>query len=66
MLATQRGYEARMAQVLAIPPLAELNTMAFADLFLEDIRAYREERLSTAWRGADLNRRGAGADAAAA
>ena len=55
-----------MAQALAIPPLAELNTMAFADLFLEDIRAYREERLSTAWRGADLNRRGAGADAAAA
>jgi uncharacterized protein (TIGR00290 family) len=41
-------YEARMAQALAIPPLAELDTMAFADLFLEDIRAYREERLSTA------------------
>ena len=41
-------YEARMAQALVAPPLAGVGTMAFADLFLEDIRAYREERLSTA------------------
>jgi uncharacterized protein (TIGR00290 family) len=30
---------------LAAPPLAEVETIAFADLFLADIRAYREERL---------------------
>ena len=41
-------YEARMANALAVPPLAGVGTMAFADLFLEDIRAYREERLSGA------------------
>ena len=41
-------YEARMAQALAVPPLAGVGTMAFADLFLEDIRAYREERLAAA------------------
>jgi uncharacterized protein (TIGR00290 family) len=28
------------------PPLAEVETFAFADLFLADIRAYREERLT--------------------
>jgi uncharacterized protein (TIGR00290 family) len=38
-------YEARMAAALAAPPLAEATTMAFADLYLEEIRAYREERL---------------------
>lgn len=41
-------YEARTAQALAVPPLSGLRTMAFADLFLQDIRAYREERLATA------------------
>ena len=44
-------YEARMAQALAAPELAGVDCMAFADLFLEDIRAYREERLAGAgWR----------------
>jgi uncharacterized protein (TIGR00290 family) len=38
-------YEERMATALAAPPLAEVETIAFADLFLEEIRAYREERL---------------------
>ena len=38
-------YEARMSATLAAPPLAGVRRMAFADLFLEDIRAYREERL---------------------
>jgi len=38
-------YEERMAAALASPPLVDLPTMAFADLYLEDIRAYREERL---------------------
>jgi uncharacterized protein (TIGR00290 family) len=39
-------YEERMAAALAVPPLAEVEEFAFADLFLEDIRAYREERLA--------------------
>jgi uncharacterized protein (TIGR00290 family) len=41
-------YEARMAHALAVAPLAGVGAMAFADLFLEDIRAYREQRLSAA------------------
>jgi uncharacterized protein (TIGR00290 family) len=36
----------------AAPPLAEVETFAFADLFLADIRAYREERLKAAGRQA--------------
>jgi uncharacterized protein (TIGR00290 family) len=39
-------YEERMEAALAAPPLAEARTFAFADLFLADIRAYREERLA--------------------
>ncbi len=39
-------YEQRMEQALAEGPLAEAPTIAFGDLFLADIRAYREERLS--------------------
>jgi uncharacterized protein (TIGR00290 family) len=39
-------YEERMAAALAAPPLADVRTFAFADLFLADIRAYREERLA--------------------
>lgn len=41
-------YEQRMGQALAEAPLAEAQTIAFGDLFLADIRAYREERLSRA------------------
>ena len=40
-------YEARMARALGDAPLAGVETMAFADLFLQDIRAYREQRLAT-------------------
>lgn len=43
-------YEQRMAAALGAPPLAEAATIAFADLYLEDIRAYREERLAAAGR----------------
>jgi len=43
-------YEARMEEALAAPPLAAASTVAFADLYLEDIRAYREERLRAAGR----------------
>jgi uncharacterized protein (TIGR00290 family) len=41
-------YEERMAAALAAPPLAGVGTMAFADLFLADIRVYREEKLGAA------------------
>jgi uncharacterized protein (TIGR00290 family) len=39
-------YEQRMAQALASREIAGADTVAFGDLFLEDIRAYREERLA--------------------
>jgi uncharacterized protein (TIGR00290 family) len=41
-------YEARMAAALSSPELRDCERYAFGDLFLEDIRAYREERLA-AW-----------------
>ena len=37
-------YEHRMAQSLASSELAPAEAVAFGDLFLEDIRAYRAER----------------------
>ena len=39
-----------MADAFVSPPLSDLQTVAFGDLFLEDIRAYREQRLSAAGR----------------
>jgi uncharacterized protein (TIGR00290 family) len=39
-------YEARMAATLAGPEFEGVNHVAFADLFLEDIRSYREDRLA--------------------
>ncbi len=41
-------YEARMAQAFALPPLSDVEAVAFGDLFLEDVRAYRETRLAAA------------------
>lgn len=41
-------YEARMAEALSSELLRSCRRYAFGDLFLEDVRAYREERLS-AW-----------------
>lgn len=41
-------YEARMAQAFACPPLSDVQAVAFGDLFLEDVRAYREQRLTAA------------------
>jgi uncharacterized protein (TIGR00290 family) len=38
-------YEERMEAALAAPPLAEAGAVAFADLYLEEIRAYREARM---------------------
>jgi uncharacterized protein (TIGR00290 family) len=45
-------YEERMTQAFARPPLDQATTIAFADLFLEDVRASREQRLTTANRKA--------------
>jgi uncharacterized protein (TIGR00290 family) len=45
-------YEERMALALAAPPLDRVPAIAFGDLFLEDVRAYREERLAGAGRSA--------------
>jgi uncharacterized protein (TIGR00290 family) len=39
-------YEARMAAALARPEFYGVEHVAFADLFLEGIRSYREERLA--------------------
>jgi uncharacterized protein (TIGR00290 family) len=41
-------YEARMAQAFALSPLSDVEAVAFGDLFLEDVRAYRETRLTAA------------------
>ena len=38
-------YEQRMGQALAEAPLADAGSIAFGDLFLADIRAYRVQRL---------------------
>ena len=43
-------YEARMTQAFASPPLSSVEAVAFGDLFLEDVRAYRETRLSATGR----------------
>ena len=45
---TNDVYEQRMGQALASARLANAEAVAFGDLFLEDIRAYREERLGRA------------------
>jgi uncharacterized protein (TIGR00290 family) len=41
-------YESRMASALAGESLRDIDHFAFSDLFLEDVRAYREERLARA------------------
>lgn len=38
-------YEQRMGQALAEAPLSGASAIAFGDLFLEDIRSYREQQL---------------------
>jgi uncharacterized protein (TIGR00290 family) len=49
---TNDVYEARMATAFASAELAPVEEVAFGDLFLEDIRAYRESRLAAAGRRA--------------
>jgi uncharacterized protein (TIGR00290 family) len=39
-------YERRLAGALAAEPLGSMDELAFGDLHLEDIRAYREDRLA--------------------
>jgi uncharacterized protein (TIGR00290 family) len=41
-------YEARMEEALARDEIADVELVAFGDLFLEDVRAYRVERLARA------------------
>jgi uncharacterized protein (TIGR00290 family) len=43
--ASNEEYERRMAEVMADYAARGIERVAFADLFLEDVRAYREERL---------------------
>ena len=43
-------YETRMREALASEQLRSVASVAFGDLFLEDVRAYREERLAAAGR----------------
>ncbi len=45
-------YAARMEAAFRSPPLAELDAVASGDLFLEDVRAYREERLASVGKSA--------------
>ncbi|MDP8978314.1 MAG: adenine nucleotide alpha hydrolase [Actinomycetota bacterium] len=45
---TNDVYEARMAHALASATLRGVGAVAFGDLFLEDIRAYRERQLAAA------------------
>jgi uncharacterized protein (TIGR00290 family) len=40
------AYDARMAWAFASAPLSGVEAVAFGDLFLEDVRAYREARLA--------------------
>ena len=39
-------YEARMAEAFAEEHLSRTDAVAFGDLFLDEVRAYREERLA--------------------
>jgi uncharacterized protein (TIGR00290 family) len=41
-------YDARMALAFASAPLSAIGAVAFGDVFLEDVRAYREDRLAAA------------------
>ena len=45
-------YAARMEAAFRAPPLSDLDAVASGDLFLEDVRADREERLATAGKSA--------------
>jgi uncharacterized protein (TIGR00290 family) len=44
------AFDARLARALASPPLCSVRAVAFGDLFLADVRTYRETRLAAAGR----------------
>jgi uncharacterized protein (TIGR00290 family) len=44
---TNEQYEERIGRALSSERLRDVETIAFGDLFLEDIRSYREARLAT-------------------
>ena len=52
--ASNETYEARMAAAFAAPPLSDVEAVAFGDLFLEDLRAYREARMREVGLGAEF------------
>ena len=41
-------YDERMAQAFVSQPLSDVEEVAFGDLFLDDVRSYREDRLASA------------------
>jgi uncharacterized protein (TIGR00290 family) len=45
---TNDAYESRMEGAFASPELSAVDEVAFGDLFLEDVRDYRESRLAAA------------------
>jgi uncharacterized protein (TIGR00290 family) len=47
---TNEIYEARLAHAMATAPLSSMEAVAFGDLFLEDVRAYRERQLEASER----------------
>jgi uncharacterized protein (TIGR00290 family) len=50
--ATNEEYEARMKEALSVYQAKGINTIVFGDLFLEEIRKYREQFLAPlGWRG---------------
>jgi uncharacterized protein (TIGR00290 family) len=44
-------YQERMAEAFAAAPLSGVEQVAFGDLFLEEVRAYREQRLAAGGKG---------------
>ncbi len=46
--ASNVSYEQRLGEAFAAPPLDAVDAVAFGDLFLEDVRAYREGRMAEA------------------
>jgi uncharacterized protein (TIGR00290 family) len=50
--ASNPTYEQRLREAFAAPPLDAVTTVAFGDLFLEDLRRYREARMEEAGRSA--------------
>ena len=47
---SQELYEERMAETLESPELRDIQHFAFADIYLADLRAYRERKLAEAGR----------------